>query len=315
MSGPRVPRPGSAVRRRTDGCSRGPDPTSLAISSHPGEQSRGAGWVQPEGSDHVCRPPTGSAGVRPPGNIVSIDSSKRSLDCGNGVASDGCTGEPGMAEDPGSSRYERAYRSYYQEVLRFAAHHVTNHDDAEDIAAATYLTAWRQHPSLPDEPHMRTWLLHIARRHVSNFWRARRRSTRLVAAISAEMSSDAPDWGAGRVPALPFGLSRASLEEVMRGLRSKDQEILRLVYWNGYTHADVANALGCSVNAVNLRVSRARDTLRKRIRAALPGPQISSVDAPMPDPLGVSARVHAQFREAPSTRLPDEDRRRGALHS
>ena len=171
-----------------------------------------------------------------------------------------------MIEGSVSLRFERAYRDHYSAVVKFAARQVNNYEDAQDIAAATYLTAWNQHLRLPDEPYMRSWLLFIARRHVSNFWRAKRRSTRLLiaVAISAPMLSDASPTSV-RLE-LPFGLSRATLEEVMSALGSKDRTVLRLIYWNGYTHAAVANALGCSVNAVSLRVSRARESLRKRLR-------------------------------------------------
>lgn len=192
-------------------------------------------------------------------------------------------------------RYECAYRTHYTDVLGFAIRRVRNHDDAQDIAVSTYLTAWRQYRRLPDEPHIRSWLLQIARRHVSNFWRSQRRSMSLIVAVSAAMSLDDTDTTSPRE--LWSGLSQVSLEEGMKGLRSKDREVLRLIYWNDYTHAAVASAMGCSVNAVSLRVSRARDSLRKRLRAN----ETRSVDAPMLGPLEAHAEARAQFHAAPST--------------
>lgn len=48
-------------------------------------------------------------------------------------------------------------------------------------------------------------------------------------------------------------------------LRERDQEVLRLVAWEELSHGEIAALVGCSENAVAIRVHRARDRLAKAI--------------------------------------------------
>jgi DNA-directed RNA polymerase specialized sigma24 family protein len=43
-----------------------------------------------------------------------------------------------------------------------------------------------------------------------------------------------------------------------------DREALLLVYWEQLTYAEAAETLGCSVNAIGIRVHKAKARLRER---------------------------------------------------
>ncbi len=45
-------------------------------------------------------------------------------------------------------------------------------------------------------------------------------------------------------------------------LGESDQEVLRLVFWEDLERTEAAELLGCSVNALNVRVHRALERLR-----------------------------------------------------
>jgi RNA polymerase sigma-70 factor (ECF subfamily) len=55
------------------------------------------------------------------------------------------------------------------------------------------------------------------------------------------------------------------VQSALESLRFKDREVLTLVYWDGLTHADAAIVLGCSVNAVALRVKKAKARLQSKL--------------------------------------------------
>jgi RNA polymerase sigma-70 factor (ECF subfamily) len=55
------------------------------------------------------------------------------------------------------------------------------------------------------------------------------------------------------------------VQSALESLRFKDREVLILVYWDGLTHAEAAIVLGCSVNAVALRVKKAKSRLQSKI--------------------------------------------------
>ena len=58
-----------------------------------------------------------------------------------------------------------------------------------------------------------------------------------------------------------------------------DREALRLVEWDGLSHAQAAQVLGCSANAVAARLHRARARLRTDLAA---GPRSSPSPAMSP---------------------------------
>ncbi|WP_418001357.1 RNA polymerase sigma factor [Microbacterium psychrotolerans] len=55
------------------------------------------------------------------------------------------------------------------------------------------------------------------------------------------------------------------VRSLIRCLPDIDQEIVRLVYWDGFTQEQVATIIGKSATAVRARLSRARGVLRDRL--------------------------------------------------
>ena len=51
----------------------------------------------------------------------------------------------------------------------------------------------------------------------------------------------------------------------MESLRPRDRELVRLIAWEQLSHAEVANMLGCSVNAVAIRWHRSIKRLRNKL--------------------------------------------------
>ena len=55
-------------------------------------------------------------------------------------------------------------------------------------------------------------------------------------------------------------------------LSDREREALQLVLWEELSHADAAQVLGCSANAVAIRVHRAKARLRGELSATEPSP-------------------------------------------
>ena len=74
-----------------------------------------------------------------------------------------------------------------------------------------------------------------------------------------------------------FGNKRSSAGlAAIRELKPAHREALLLVHWEQLTYAEAAEALGCSVNAVGIRVHRAKERLRTLLGAD------SQADRPVP---------------------------------
>jgi RNA polymerase sigma-70 factor (ECF subfamily) len=144
-----------------------------------------------------------------------------------------------------SGTFDDLFSAHSVAVLAYASRRTANLADAEDIVAETFVVAWRRLADAPAEP--RAWLYGIARRVLANHRRAADRRTSLLRRLASFAARPQPT-SPSEVPAI----------EALANLSADDQEILRLVAWEELPHAQIAEVLGISVNAVAIRLHRAR---------------------------------------------------------
>ena len=149
-------------------------------------------------------------------------------------------------------RLEAAFEEHHRRVLAYALRRVPTEADAEDAVAETFAVAWRRMDRLPATDAL-PWLLAVARRVIANQRRGTDRRSRLALRLHREPRPVGPDDNGS--PAL----------EALAQLPSDDQELLRLLAWDGLSQAEAGVVLGISANAVAIRLYRAR----KRFAAAL----------------------------------------------
>ncbi|MGE0145066.1 MAG: RNA polymerase sigma factor [Planctomycetota bacterium] len=129
--------------------------------------------------------------------------------------------------------------------------------DIEDVLQEVLLTAWTRRLHLRDATAFASWLRRIAVNTARNHARgARRRSRRIVLASFAP--GDEP-FDPGREPV------DDTVREALLGLRHRDREVLVLHYLEGHTPAEIAALLDLRRNAIEARLSRARQRLRDKL--------------------------------------------------
>ena len=132
-------------------------------------------------------------------------------------------------------------------MLAYALRRTASEADAEDVVAETFAIAWRRKDALPTTDRALPWLLAVARRVAAN---QRRGTTRWRALLERVRSQPQP----GAIAPVP----ETPATDALLRLRPDDQELLRLLAWDGLTHAEVGVVLGISPNAVAIRLLRAR---------------------------------------------------------
>ena len=134
--------------------------------------------------------------------------------------------------------------------------------------------AWRRVDRLPDPEAALPWLLAIARRVLANQHRGTERRFRLGLRLRAEPQETAAVHSA-ETPAL----------EALSRMRPDDQELLRLLAWDGLSQAEAGIVLGISANAVAIRLHRARRRFAEelaRVKGSDAGRTSSEVEGRMP---------------------------------
>lgn len=154
-------------------------------------------------------------------------------------------------------RFRRLYRANFRSIQAYAVNRVGSADDAADIVAEVFTAAWRRLDDIPSHPADRLWLYGTARRIISRHYRSASRLRNLVdRVIDKERTTGAAGDG---------DPGQERLVEALSGLRPADREALLLVYWEELSYADAAEVLGCSVNAIGIRLHRAKARLRKTL--------------------------------------------------
>ena len=170
-------------------------------------------------------------------------------------------------------RFAALCQAYYRPILAYAVRRVASGEDAADVAADVFTIAWRRIGELPGAPADRLWLYGVAQRVIAG---RRRSARRLGHRLRA---------GYGSRPGQP-GLRDAASDRVVAALdllSPGEREALQLVLWEQLTHGEAAQVLGCSANAIAIRVHRAKTRLRVELSGAwLPEPPSARLPEPPP---------------------------------
>ena len=140
------------------------------------------------------------------------------------------------------------FRRYGDDVFRLAYSYLGSRADGEDVCQSVFLKlAQGKTTLLPGRE--KSWLLtcaaNLCKSQLRSFWR--RNVGELDETLPFREQSDQELWDA--VMALP----------------PKYRAVIHLYYWEGYDQGEIGEILHLSRTAVQTRMSRARDMLRKEL--------------------------------------------------
>jgi RNA polymerase sigma factor (sigma-70 family) len=168
---------------------------------------------------------------------------------------------PAVASSPAADRRARfrvVYDANYHRILGFALRRTPSREDAEDVVAETFLTAWRRLDRIPAGDEARLWLYGVARNALANQRRGERRRVRLAGALHAESVRQA-----SRATDADHEVARVAA--AFARLSDDDRDVLTLAAWEGLDAGEIATVLGCSRNAARIRLHRARRRLAREL--------------------------------------------------
>jgi RNA polymerase sigma-70 factor, ECF subfamily len=139
-------------------------------------------------------------------------------------------------------------------LLDYFLRRTSDREDAADLLGETLLVIWRREGSIPTDPvNARMWMFGVARNVLSGHRRSRRRRFALAERLAAT---------------LPVAESEPELDGVRAAIATLpevDRELVRLVYWDGFTLAEAAQMLHMRPATVRSRMARAREKLREHL--------------------------------------------------
>lgn len=176
-----------------------------------------------------------------------------------------------MGSDAAAQRFEQVYREHLPAVLAYAARRA-DPAAAPDVAAETFLIAWRRLSDVPADPL--PWLLVVARNVLLNQRRSAARHAALTDRVTDELRRrQLVSDSFGTDPDLIVALNR---------IPADDRELLCLEAWDGLSRRQLADVAGCSLATLRVRLFRARRRLNAELASLRPSTDASPVEEPAP---------------------------------
>lgn len=150
----------------------------------------------------------------------------------------------------------------------FLTRYLGSEGDAVDLVQETFLAVYRAKGAYQPRAKFSTWIFGIA----SNLarqrlrWRRRHPEVALDLELEAEIKSDTR-FVSEETPATQMQVSEmaASVRSAVMALPTDLREALILCEYEELTHAEIAKVLRCSTKAVETRIYRAKQFLRKSL--------------------------------------------------
>ena len=158
-----------------------------------------------------------------------------------------------MPLPPGKAEFEQVVRAYATDLFRYLYWLCRDRAQAEDLVQEAFVRAWAAWAEQRDEKAVKAWLYTIARNEHARLYERKR--------LDVEDDYDLDSLVAANAdPALALDLRKAFglLPESLR-------DALLLQVLGGLSSAEIAAASDVSVEAVDMRLSRARKAMRALI--------------------------------------------------
>jgi RNA polymerase sigma factor (sigma-70 family) len=172
--------------------------------------------------------------------------------------------ELGVCWMPTQSRkqatFEDLYVAYFSKVYNYVCYRVSDIAVAEDITAEVFERALKSfHTYRPERAAFSTWIFRIAHNLVANHYRDSSRKPQL-----SSWDVIKPVVGEARSPeqATIVMEQQRTLQEKIRGLPRKQQEVLALKFGAGLSYEDIAKTMRIRSNYVGVLLHRAVRALR-----------------------------------------------------
>ncbi len=155
--------------------------------------------------------------------------------------------------------FESVYEDYYQAILRYLLKHTGNMQDAEDLAAETFLYCYQNYDSYdPAKSSVPTWLYLVAGSRLKNHYRDKKEHVEISELEERLFAEESDMERAAWLEEL-----RRMLAEKLQRLPERQQRAVVMRFFQEKDFDEIAAALDTTPGNVRVMLSRALDKLEK----------------------------------------------------
>ena len=154
--------------------------------------------------------------------------------------------------------FDALMRRHMRAAYAVALAHTGERADAEDVCQDAFVTALRRLDEVRRPEAFVGWLLQIVRNRAHNL----RRHQRVRAALPLDAAGEAPARGRGPGDDAEDAELRGRLLEALEHLTPTQREVVLLYDVQGWTHREIAAAVGTTEGAARVHLHHGRRALR-----------------------------------------------------
>jgi RNA polymerase sigma-70 factor (ECF subfamily) len=169
------------------------------------------------------------------------------------------------AEPESLESFEAFFREHERAIFTYLYRVTGDEQTAYDLSQETFVRAWQRYERIRGYERPAAWLFHVATNLALNERRNRASAIRNAAALDAEHEPATSDnaWRRAERAA-----ERDAIREALAALPARQRAALVLREVQGFSGEEVAAALGVSLAAAKMLLSRAREQFRRHYRSA-----------------------------------------------
>lgn len=170
------------------------------------------------------------------------------------------------------SEFQKIYDAFQPKILRYLTH-LAGESEAEDLTQETFVKIHQRLENFRGESQLSTWIYRIATNTALD--RLRSPSFQRAAQISLSENLDETELAdkvicpEDKKPLIEKQLIREEMNECIRGYIEKLPEnyrtVLVLSEWEGLKNNEIAEILGVTLDAVKIRLHRAKTKLKEEL--------------------------------------------------
>jgi RNA polymerase sigma-70 factor (family 1) len=148
--------------------------------------------------------------------------------------------------------FHAVYQQYFSKVYAMALHYMPDVFSAQDVVQEVFGRVWQRRNDLPDIRHFEAWIITIARNLLINELR------KLYPRGWQPDSTDNTD----PQKTLEYRELENLLKQAINKLSARQQEVYRLSRVEGFSHKEIAEKLGISIDVSREHLSKALRNIR-----------------------------------------------------
>lgn len=154
------------------------------------------------------------------------------------------------------AEFTHLYDRYVAQIYAYAVREIGDEAAAQDVVALTFEKALRQLPRLRQPERVRGWLYAIARNEIRRHFNRGKWTIPLLDRFFSPLDVE---------QMVDEQIDLGRIDNALRQLAHRDQEIIRLHFFEALTHSEIAEVLACSTRNVAVRLHRALQRLRRQV--------------------------------------------------